>query len=53
MPEDRAMAICPKCGSEMRRELNGVRLPPMPGAFWFCTNLDCEDGKRNRVYSGG
>ena len=37
----------------MRREFDGVRNPPMPGVFWFCTNADCEDGKRNRLYSGG
>ena len=37
----------------MRREFDGVRNPPMPGVFWFCTELDCEDGRRNRVFSGG
>ena len=44
---------CPTCGEPMRREFDGVRNPPMPGVFWFCTNADCEDGKRNRLYSGG
>ena len=29
------------------------RNPPAPGVFWFCTNLDCEDGKRNPLFSGG
>jgi hypothetical protein len=37
----------------MRREFDGVRNPPAPGVFWFCTNLDCEDGKRNPLFSGG
>jgi hypothetical protein len=37
----------------MRREFDGVRNPPMPGVFWFCTNTECEDGGRNRLYSGG
>ncbi len=46
-------AACPNCGEPMRREKDGVRLPPMPGVFWFCRNVDCEDGKRNRVFSGG
>ena len=44
---------CPRCGKPMRRELDGVREPPMPHIFWFCVNVDCEDGKRNRLYSGG
>lgn len=46
-------ALCPTCGEPMRREIDGVRLPPMPGVFWFCPNKDCPDGKRNRIYSGG
>jgi hypothetical protein len=37
----------------MRREYDGVRNPPMPQVFWFCINADCEDGVRNRIYSGG
>ena len=37
----------------MRREFDGVRNPPEPGVFWFCTNLECEDGKRNPLFSGG
>jgi len=44
---------CPICEHAMRREFDGVRNPPMPGIFWFCTNTDCQDGKRNRIYSGG
>ena len=44
---------CPICGQSMRREIDGVRNPPMPGVFWFCTNVDCEDGKKNPLYSGG
>ena len=44
---------CPTCQKRMRREFDGVRNPPMPGVFWFCTNQECEDGKRNRVFSGG
>ena len=51
--EDVEKTKCPVCGQPMRRESDGVRNPPMPGTFWFCTNIDCEDGKRNRVYSGG
>ena len=46
-------SVCYKCGQEMRREHDGVRVPPMPKVFWFCTNVDCEDGKGNRLYSGG
>ncbi len=46
-------AACPKCGQPMRREVDGVRRPPMPHIFWFCRNLDCEDGSRNKVYNGG
>ena len=38
---------------EMRREHDGVRMPPMPKVFWFCTNVECADGKQNRLYSGG
>jgi len=37
----------------MRREFDGVRVPPMPGIFWFCTNAACEEGKGNKLYSGG
>ena len=44
---------CPTCGEPMRREFDGVRNPPMPGIFWFCTNSDCKDGGNNRLYSGG
>ena len=48
-----ARSACPKCGHDMRREHDGVRVPPMPKVFWFCTNSDCEDGRNNRLYSGG
>ncbi len=51
--EDAPELACPACGQPMRREFDGVRNPPMPGVFWFCTELDCDDGKRNRVFSGG
>ena len=44
---------CSRCGAPMRREFDGVRTPPMPGVFWFCINSECEDGKRNKIYSGG
>lgn len=44
---------CPTCGEAMRREFDGVRTPPMPGIFWFCINPNCDDGKRNKIYSGG
>ena len=44
---------CPACGGNMRREFDGVRNPPMPKVFWFCTKPECGDGKRNRLYSGG
>ncbi len=47
------MSVCPKCGQDMRREHDGVRVPPMPKVFWFCTNVDCDDGRNNRLYSGG
>ncbi len=46
-------AICSVCGTPMRRESNGLRRPPMPEVFWFCTNPQCEDGKRNKLYYGG
>ena len=46
-------SACPKCGLSMRREHDGVRVPPMPKVFWFCTNSDCKDGRNNRLYSGG
>ena len=52
-PEAPKPANCPVCGEPMRREVDGVRVPPMPHTFWFCTNRDCDDGKRNRIYSGG
>ena len=45
--------VCPTCTQSMRREFDGVRNPPMPAIFWFCTNTVCEDGKRNRIHSGG
>jgi len=51
--DDQKQATCPTCGEPMRREKDGVRLPPMPGIFWFCRNRECPDGTRNRVYSGG
>jgi len=44
---------CPSCGHPMRRESNGVRTPPMPAVFWFCTDKNCGAGMRNRIYSGG
>ena len=44
---------CPTCGQQFRRERNGFRNPPMPVVFWFCINTECEDGKLNRIYSGG
>ena len=46
-------SVCPKCSREMRREHDGLRVPPMPHVFWFCTNSDCDDGRNNRLYSGG
>lgn len=52
-PAQSQRAPCPKCGESMRQEKDGVRLPPMPHVFWLCTNSRCEDGKKNRVYSGG
>ena len=51
--EDAGDLSCPACGKPMRREFDGVRNPPMPGVFWFCVNPECEDGRRNRLYSGG
>lgn len=51
--EEIAKVNCPACGEPMRREFDSVRKPPLPGVFWFCTNLDCQDGKRNKIYSGG
>ena len=51
--EEIAKVNCPTCGEPMRREFDGIRNPPLPGIFWFCTNLDCQDGKGNRTYSGG
>ena len=44
---------CPTCGQPMRREFDGMRTPPMPKVFWFCINVDCEDGKENRTFHGG
>ena len=46
-------ASCPTCGETMRREIDGTRVPPMPHVFWFCTNSECADGQRNRLYRGG
>ncbi len=46
-------ASCPVCGEAMRKEYDGVRQPPMPSAFWFCTNKTCADGVRNRLFQGG
>ena len=46
-------SICPACGEPMRRELDGMRVPPMPQVFWFCTNAHCEDGRRNKLFRGG
>ncbi len=46
-------AQCPRCGQPMRRETDGIRRPPMPGVFWFCVNQACQDGRGNKVYSGG
>ena len=51
--DDAGELSCLKCGKAMRREFDGVRNPPMPGVFWFCVNPECEDGRRNRLYSGG
>ena len=44
---------CPTCGQAMRREIDGVRVPPMPQVFWFCTNPNCKDGERNALFRGG
>ena len=52
-PDEPQKAACPVCGDSMRREKDGVQVPPKPGVFWFCANLKCSDGKRNRVFSGG
>ena len=49
--EDRVS--CPRCEAPMRREYDGMRSPPMPEVFWFCTNAECVDGVRNRIFSGG
>ncbi|MCH7653291.1 MAG: hypothetical protein IIB14_06395 [Chloroflexi bacterium] len=51
--QDTPTAACPSCGNPMRREFDGVRVPPMPTIFWFCTNAACEEGKGNKLYSGG
>ena len=51
--DTREMPQCPKCQQPMRREIDGARQPPMPQVFWFCMNQDCEEGGKNRVYSGG
>jgi hypothetical protein len=53
MPVGPNIVKCPVCGDTMRRETDGVRLPPMPRVFWFCINRDCKDGGGNRIYSGG
>lgn len=37
----------------MRKEYDGIRQPPMPSVFWFCTNSACADGERNRLFQGG
>ena len=44
---------CPICEEPLRREFDGVRNPPAPGVFWFCTNADCTDGARHKIFSGG
>ena len=46
-------ATCPSCGQSMRQELDGVRRPPMPKIFWFCANIDCKEGKSNKIFHGG
>ncbi len=46
-------AVCPICGKSMRREVDGVRVPPMPTVFWFCTNVDCPEGAKNKLFRGG
>jgi hypothetical protein len=51
--EDVEKTICPTCGNPMRREYDGVRTPPMPQIFWFCTSSECDDGKKNKLFSGG
>ena len=48
-----AAALCPACGSPMRKEYDGVRQPPMPRVFWFCTNARCPEGKDNLLFQGG
>ena len=52
-PRREIQAPCPLCERPMRRERDGLRVPPMPTVFWFCSNVDCEDGRNNRLYSGG
>ena len=52
-PNKRDHAMCPACGEAMRRELDGLRVPPMPQVFWFCTNSDCKDGENNKLFRGG
>ena len=51
--EGAQVPTCPTCGQGMRRELDGVRVPPMPRVFWFCVNGDCQEGRQNQVYRGG
>ena len=46
-------SVCPTCKQPMRREMDGVRTPPMPTIFWFCTNKECKDGERNKLFRGG
>lgn len=51
--EDTPRVACPTCGQPMRREFDGIRVPPMPSVFWFCTNAACAEGKNNKLYHGG
>ena len=55
MSTERAQAssVCPTCRQPKRIEMDGVRTPPMPTIFWFCTNKECIDGERNKLFRGG
>lgn len=48
-----APANCPVCDQQMRKDLEGSGRSPTPKVFWFCMNIDCRDGKRNKTFQGG
>jgi hypothetical protein len=50
---DEERPYCPKCKRPLKRQTSIIMTPPCPRILWYCSNVDCQDGKANIVYYGG